>query len=62
MRGAGSRLARWGREETKMQEPREAPSEDLPSEDEAIEREGEKNRSEIDAIPEHGTDPLHEGP
>jgi hypothetical protein len=47
-------------EETKMQEPREP--EDLPSEDEAIEREGEKNREAMDEIPEHGTDPLHEGP
>lgn len=37
--------------------------EDLPHEDRtAIEREAEKNRSEQDAVPPHGTDPLHEGP
>ena len=35
---------------------------DLPSEDEKIEREQEKNRKEQDEIPPHGTDPLHEGP
>ena len=35
---------------------------DLPSEDEAIEREAEKSREELDEIPPHGTDPLHEGP
>lgn len=43
-----------------MQEPREP--EDLPSEDEAIEREGEKNRREMDDRQEHGSEPLHEGP
>ena len=35
---------------------------DLPSEDDAIAREAEKNRKEEDAIPPPGTDPLHEGP
>lgn len=35
---------------------------DLPSGDEDIEREGEKNRRALDEIPPHGTDPLHEGP
>lgn len=35
---------------------------DLPSGDEKIEREAEKNRKEQDEIPPHGTDPLHEGP
>jgi hypothetical protein len=45
-----------------MQEPREPQGEDLPSNDEAIEREAEKNRRDMDEIPEHGTDPLHEGP
>jgi hypothetical protein len=45
-----------------MQEPRDPPGEDLPSQDEAIERKGEKNRKAMDEIPEHGTDPLHEGP
>jgi hypothetical protein len=35
---------------------------DLPSDDEQIEQEAEKNRRELDDVPEHGTDPLHEGP
>lgn len=35
---------------------------DLPSDDEEIAREGEENRREMDEIPPHGTDPLHEGP
>jgi len=35
---------------------------DLPSDDERIEEEGEKNREAFDEIPPHGTDPLHEGP
>lgn len=35
---------------------------DLPSDDEKIEREAEKNRKEQDEIPPPGTDPLHEGP
>lgn len=35
---------------------------DLPSEDRKIEEEGEKNRKEMDEVPAHGTDPLHEGP
>jgi hypothetical protein len=43
-----------------MTEPRDP--KDLPSEDQAIEQEAEKNRRELDKIPEHGTDPLHEGP
>jgi hypothetical protein len=34
----------------------------LPSDDEEIGREGEKNRREMDEVPPHGTDPLHEGP
>ena len=37
--------------------------EDLPHRDqEEIEREAEKSRKELDAVPEPGTDPLHEGP
>ena len=36
--------------------------EHLPSEDPKIATEGEKNRKEMDEVPEHGTDPLHEGP
>jgi hypothetical protein len=35
---------------------------DLPSDDPAIEREAEENRREMDEVPAHGTDPLHEGP
>ncbi len=37
--------------------------EDLPHRDQsAIEEEAENNRKEEEAIPLHGTDPLHEGP
>ena len=37
--------------------------EDLPHKDQReIEREAEKSRDELDKVPEHGTDPLHEGP
>ena len=36
---------------------------DLPAKDrKEIEREAEKSRKELDAVPEPGTDPLHEGP
>jgi len=35
---------------------------DLPSGDEAIEREAQKSREKLDEVPEHGTDPLNEGP
>lgn len=35
---------------------------DLPSGDESIEEEAEKNREALDEVPEPGTDPLHEGP
>jgi hypothetical protein len=38
------------------------PPQDLPSEDPQIAEEGEKNRREMDEVPEHGSDPLHEGP
>jgi hypothetical protein len=34
----------------------------LPSDREEIAEQGEKNRKEMDKVPEHGTDPLHEGP
>jgi hypothetical protein len=37
-------------------------TEDLPSGDEEIEREARKSREALDEVPEHGTDPLHEGP
>ncbi|HEY0313886.1 MAG TPA: hypothetical protein VGC56_15515 [Allosphingosinicella sp.] len=35
---------------------------DLPSDDEEIEREAQENRDKLDDIPPPGTDPLHEGP
>lgn len=35
---------------------------DLPSDDQAIEEEAERNREELDKVPPPGTDPLHEGP
>jgi hypothetical protein len=35
---------------------------DLPSDDEAIERQAEESRKALDEVPEPGTDPLHEGP
>jgi hypothetical protein len=35
---------------------------DLPSGDESIEKEAEESKRELDEVPEHGTDPLHEGP
>ena len=35
---------------------------DLPSGDEEIAETGDENRRELDEIPPHGTDPLHEGP
>ncbi len=45
-------------------DPREQPQQqDLPNNDQKeIEGEAEKNRKELDDVPEHGTDPLHEGP
>lgn len=35
---------------------------DLPTDDPEVEREAGKNRREMDEVPPHGTDPLHEGP
>ncbi len=45
-------------------DPREQQQQqDLPHKDQQeIDREAEKNRKELDNVPEHGTDPLHEGP
>jgi hypothetical protein len=37
-------------------------NDDLPSDDDRIGEEAEKNRKEMDEVPPHGTDPLHEGP
>ena len=44
-----------------MGEPK-VPEKDLPSDEERIEEEAEKNRKALDEVPPHGTDPLHEGP
>jgi hypothetical protein len=44
-----------------MANPRD-PQDDLPSGDPEIEREAEKSREALDEVPEHGTDPMHEGP
>ena len=41
---------------------RQKEQEHLPSDNKEIAEQGEKNRKEMDAVPEHGTDPLHEGP
>ncbi len=42
---------------------KQAPREDLPHRDQKeIDQEAEKSRRALDEIPEHGTDPLHEGP
>ena len=35
---------------------------DLPSDDEAIEKKAEESKRALDKVPEPGTDPLHEGP
>lgn len=35
---------------------------DLPSGDEAIEEQAEESKRELDEVPEHGSDPLLEGP
>lgn len=34
----------------------------IPRDEEKSERKGEEARKELDEIPAHGTDPLHEGP
>ena len=35
---------------------------DVPYEDPKTRQQGEENRKEMDEVPPHGTDPLHEGP
>ena len=35
---------------------------DIPRDDAQAKERGEENRKEMDEVPEHGTDPLHEGP
>ena len=39
-----------------------AKDEHIPRDEAAAKQEGEKNRKEMDEVPAHGTDPLHEGP
>ena len=34
----------------------------VPQDDPEAKQRGEQNRKEMDEVPEHGTDPLHEGP
>jgi hypothetical protein len=34
----------------------------VPHDDPEAKKQGEENRKEMDDIPPHGTDPLHEGP
>jgi hypothetical protein len=41
---------------------KDRPEQHLPSNDEEIAKQGERNRREMDEVPEPGTDPLHEGP
>ena len=36
--------------------------EHIPHDDAQSKKQGERNRKEMDAVPPHGTDPLHEGP
>lgn len=38
------------------------PEKDIPHEDPKARQHGEENRKEMDEVPPHGTDPLHEGP
>lgn len=41
----------------------EQPKDDhIPHDDAEAKRQGAQNRTEMDEVPEHGTDPLHEGP
>ena len=34
----------------------------VPHDDAKAKKQGEQNRKEMDEVPPHGTDPLHEGP
>ena len=45
-----------------MDHHKERPEPHLPSDDEEIAKQGEKNRKKMDEVPAPGTDPLHEGP
>ena len=45
-----------------MQREQDGREKDLPSNDNEIAKEGDKNREEMDKVPPHGTNPLHEGP
>jgi hypothetical protein len=47
----------------KMDQEKPDAEEDLPHQDQKrIEQKAEQNRKEMDDVPPHGTDPLHEGP
>ena len=43
-------------------DPQQEQDRDVPHDDAAAKREGERNRKEMDEVPPPGTDPLHEGP
>ena len=46
-----------------MNDPKTGQRDEVQGDDaEEIEREAEKSREALDAVPEPGTDPLHEGP
>ena len=45
-----------------MERQKDESDQHLPSDREEIAKEGEKNRKQMDEVPAHGTDPLHEGP
>ncbi len=51
-----------GRKECVVDHRKDQPEQHLPSDDEHIGKRGEENRKEMDEVPAHGTDPLHEGP
>jgi hypothetical protein len=40
----------------------DAKEQHVPRDDKQAKERGEENRREMDEVPEHGTDPLHEGP
>jgi hypothetical protein len=44
------------------QDRQRSQDEHVPHDDAAAKQEGERNRKEMDEVPEPGTDPLHEGP
>ena len=46
-------------EETQMENSKD---DHVPNDDPAAKQRGQENRKVMDEVPEHGTDPLHEGP